>query len=177
MAIRIHQEGIDIELEDLETSFKLNDPPMKAILLWQTESFQCPKLVWPTSCEQSTQYFSGFTSFSQCFNPFIMLSVVRTHWAARVRGKHSHHRPNFILPARWGLKQLCSSIAWITYSQNVSGNGRHAAGAFVNLHVTFCRSCAHHEAASFKDISEEDKAEAKKMGDLMGEKALGILSK
>ncbi len=31
--------------------------------------------------------------------------------------------------------------------------------------------------ACFDDISEEDKAEAKKMGDLMGEKALAILSK
>ena len=31
--------------------------------------------------------------------------------------------------------------------------------------------------ASWDDISEEDKAEAKKMGDLMGEKALKILSK
>jgi len=31
--------------------------------------------------------------------------------------------------------------------------------------------------ASWDDISEEDKAEAKKMGDLMGEKALGILKK
>ena len=31
--------------------------------------------------------------------------------------------------------------------------------------------------ASYDDISEEDKAEAKKMGDLMGVKALGILSK
>eukprot|EP00438_Fugacium_kawagutii_P034981 Skav226090 [mRNA] locus=scaffold4179:11702:17005:- [translate_table: standard] len=31
--------------------------------------------------------------------------------------------------------------------------------------------------ASWDDISEEDKAEAKKMGDLMGEKALAILSK
>ena len=29
--------------------------------------------------------------------------------------------------------------------------------------------------ASWDDITEEDKAEAKKMGDLMGEKALGIL--
>ena len=31
--------------------------------------------------------------------------------------------------------------------------------------------------ACFHDISEEDKAEAKKYGDLMGEKAFGILSK
>ena len=31
--------------------------------------------------------------------------------------------------------------------------------------------------ASWDDISEEDKAEAKRMGDLMGKKALGILSK
>ena len=31
--------------------------------------------------------------------------------------------------------------------------------------------------ASFADITEEDKAEAKKYGDLMGQKALGILSK
>ena len=31
--------------------------------------------------------------------------------------------------------------------------------------------------ACWDDITEEDKAEAKKYGDLMGEKALGILSK
>ena len=31
--------------------------------------------------------------------------------------------------------------------------------------------------ASWDDIAEEDKAEAKKYGDLMGEKALGIMSK
>ena len=31
--------------------------------------------------------------------------------------------------------------------------------------------------ASYDDISAEDKAEAKKMGDLMGEKALAILKK
>lgn len=31
--------------------------------------------------------------------------------------------------------------------------------------------------ACWDDISEEDKAEARKMGDLMGEKALAILSK
>ena len=34
-----------------------------------------------------------------------------------------------------------------------------------------------HPNASFDDITDEDKAEAKKYGDLMGQKALGILSK